>query len=117
MPKLTEEELETIVHRDLPQRRIIGRGRQSVLPVGAEASAPELDAMQSRLSIDTSPLGRMRVDSRDGSGTVYGTNEGFDDEIVVVELPTDNVNPWKSNGQRKAVVVSGALRRVIGEQG
>lgn len=115
MAHLTESELETIVQRDLPQRRIVGRAELNGVATGAEASAPELDEMQRKFGVDGSTFSR--VAARAETDAVYGTGEDFDDEIVIVELAIDKSNPWKSGSQRKAVVVSGSQRRVIGEQG
>ena len=117
MAKLTDEELQEIVQRDLPGRRVVRRASRFAADAArdaasnAEAQAPSL-----------ADLRRKYLGEEDGGITPdfaaldAGHTNNTDDEIVVTSSAQGS-DPWRRGAGPKAAVVSGSERKVIGAQG
>jgi hypothetical protein len=109
--KLSKEELEGIIERDLPGYALASdeihppdRSR-SIEP---DASGADIDALREKF------LGGPGVG--EGGRSADDEPDADDDEIVAVR-PKDAIDPFDQRARPKTVVVSGRDKRVIGSQG
>lgn len=119
MAKMKKADLEKIVERELPGRRIARKSEAAKdaprpKPV-SEARSPDLDTLRRKYLRRgrTQPASRQprRPEVDDPRPT-----RADDDEIVAVE-PKAPAHPWDRAARPKAVVISGRDKRIVGKQG
>lgn len=127
MPKMTSEEIDEIVKKDLPDYHVakqIGHSaaHDSVSRPRVEGSTPDIQALRRKYLPQEY---RNRVTSATdsppnvgdaGLGSSAGSDEKPDDEIIAV-TPNVSADPWDRSARPKAAVISGADKKVIGQQG
>lgn len=120
MAKMSEEDLDEIIKRDLPgfkvAKRIDGLDSRAA-EMDPDATSPLIDELRRKF------LGRsLRVPGDDsaldsgGSEAATDTDVEIEDEIVAVE-PESGTDPTDQRSHSKVAVVSGKDQRVIGTQG
>jgi hypothetical protein len=115
MAKMKKEEIEKIVRREMPgfhvasktgSRNATDSARKRPAP---DADTPDLKALRRKyLSGDSKRDTRQQTDAR--------PVENDDDEIVAVE-PDDAEDSLDRVSRSKAIVVSGAKKKIVGKQG
>jgi len=115
MAKMKKEEIEQIVRRDMPGFHVARKSATRNAADAAkkrptpDANTPDLDALRKKyLSGDSKKTARPQTDTR--------PTEADDDEIVAIE-PDDAPDSFERVSRSKAVVVSGANKRIVGKQG
>jgi hypothetical protein len=111
MARLSDEELNEIVERDLPGHRVVRRKGEDA---GADADPARLDVDE--VSPDLAELREKYLGDASPDAVPEDLGENTDDEIVIVES-TDPADPLDHGSRPKAVVVSGKDRKIIGYQG
>jgi hypothetical protein len=117
MAKISDDELQRIIERDLPGYKVSQRAL-SPSPTDADRTRQASDAG----TPDLETLRRKYAGSSGGAGAAANPRDDLlgagndDDEIVAVE-PTQAAHPWDRAARPKAAVISGRNRRVIGTQG
>lgn len=117
MARMKKEDVERIIQREMPGYRVApqrgGPGADAPRKrATAGAGTPDLEALKRKyLSKEPKTSGSAAT----GRDSVH-TRRNEDDEIVVVE-PDSVVDPWDRVSRRKAVVVSGREKRIVGKQG
>jgi hypothetical protein len=116
MSKLSREDLEEILERELPGYRLAPSREEtdapSAMPAVDEAT-PDLEALRQKfLGADASEA------AEQPSRTSAGSEDSVEpeDSIIAVE-PKEATDPWDQSRRPKVVIVSGKDRRVIGTQG
>jgi hypothetical protein len=123
MSKLSDDEKEAIIKRDLPGYKFIrdaGVSKSIVADssrVEPEAGTPDIVALRKKYfgeDVDyPESTGGLSKEVR-FSGDPETTND--DDEIVTVQ-PENKRDAWDRGSQPKSVVISGAKKKIIGSQG
>src|SRR4051812_6224385 len=109
MQRLSNQELEAIIERDLPGHELVSREHAPVDHTSVEPDEAGVDIAALRQRF----LGEgAEVAASDAAAT--GINEH--DEIVAVR-PKDPGDPYDHKARPKTVLVSGREKRVIGRQG
>ena len=143
MAKLSKEEVEEIIERDLPDFQVAQESlekeesdspdaagiRDSSRPNISDATSPDLNTLREKLrrrsrSADTNRTVASREFSRDfqefsldtDDVQTAGQDETADDVIVAVK-PKKSHSPFDAGYRTKAVVISGRSKKVIGRQG
>jgi hypothetical protein len=124
MARISRQELEDIIARDMPGYRLAKQtGSTPDVPQRRDAAVGHTDATTPSLhrlrqkylfskygAFDAAPTESDTVRSEDAQ-------EGDDeDEIVAVE-PINAPHPWDVGARPKVIVVSGREKRIIGRQG
>ena len=143
MAKLSKEEVEQIIERDLPDYQVVNeslekeqgdtsdvrRLRDSSKQGSSDATSPDLETLREKL--------RQRSRSADSTGSNAGEKfpRGFQefsldtddseiaaeddtaDDMIVAVKPKKSHSPFDAGYRTKAVVISGRSKRVIGRQG
>jgi hypothetical protein len=137
MAKLSKEEIEEIIERDLPTYQVAGEAvednaahrddfsrhrdsaRQNSL---SDAISADLDTLRQKLR----ERSRTSVDSSQGALNSFDTHQPDDagdaddnaaDDTIIAVRPKTSSNPYDAGYRTKAVVISGRSKRVIGRQG
>jgi hypothetical protein len=121
MAKMSEEDLDEIIKRDLPGFKVakrIDRLDSQAAETDPDARSPLIDELRRKF------LGRSRqADDNDSALDSHGSRAGdtdsddeIEDEIVAVE-PDSGTDPTDQRSHSKVAVVSGKDQRVIGTQG
>jgi hypothetical protein len=118
MARLSDEELNKIIERDMPGHRLVRRKGDE--PAGGGDAAASERAVDD-VSPDLAELKQKYLGDSGGGADAAADAQGppaenTDDEIVIVE-PKGRTDPLDHGSRPKAVVVSGAERKVIGYQG
>lgn len=106
MPRMKRTEVEAIIKRDLPGKRVVRKARTDAKRTTAAAASEELDTLYRRFGItppttEETPNGAVAVD---------------DDEIVAVE-DEERIDAFSRASRPKTVIISGATKKVVGSQG
>jgi hypothetical protein len=137
MGKLSKEEIEEIIERDLPSYQVVkesaeedvdnrddfSRHRDSAKHSSlSDAISPDLDTLRqklrgrSRTRVDSS-LGGLNSLSNHKADDVGDADDNAADDTIVAVRPKKSRNPYDAGYRTKAVVISGRSKRVIGRQG
>ncbi|HKY45575.1 MAG TPA: hypothetical protein VJM50_20975 [Pyrinomonadaceae bacterium] len=137
MAKLSKEEVEQIIERDLPDFQVVkesiekdtdntdfGRFRDSARQRSiSDATSPSLDTLREKLrqrsgrsQSDSTTLGSYRNEGFRSDDVGDVDNETADDTIVAVRPKTSH-SPYDGGYRTKAVIISGRQKKVIGRQG
>lgn len=111
MKKLTRDELEAIIRRDMPGHRLadqVRRAAEDAARTAVEAATPELDAVQRKYARKGAPVAARKTPEK---------QEGSDVEMVLVQPEAVGSHPSDPASAPKAVVVSKSQRKIIGHQG
>jgi len=111
MPRMTREQLQQIVSKELPGKRIVGERsdidtRQQPAPEGSTEELPDLLREYG-----------IRPSEQASSSDSARPNGDIDDDAIVAVEDEHVSDPWRSESRPKAVVISGRTKRVIGQQG
>lgn len=141
MAKLSKEQVEEIIARDLPDYQVVqesleqegesdvARARDSARQGSiSDATSPDLDTLREKLRQRTPSADTTDADSNEGAGLREGRSWSFlEDGTAVEEDPADDVivavkpkkshSPFDAGYRTKAVVISGRSKKVIGRQG
>lgn len=139
MARLSKEEVEQIIERDLPDYQVVKESlekeesgadvagfRDSAKESSSDATSPDLDTLRENLrrrSADstTSDASRRFLHSYhsftfDAEDEATADDDTADDVIVAVR-PKKSHGPFDAGYRTKAVIISGRSKRVIGRQG
>ena len=131
MAKLSPDELDSIIRRDLPGYHISSRSSMSKsAPFDFDSgrsysvsAAPGLDSARDE-SLKNKYLGDDAVDdeSPDGLDQPASAGDADDDtddadEMIVAVEPDHSAHPWDRSARPKAAVVSVKDKKIIGQQG
>jgi len=129
MAKLTADEIERIVKRDMPGYRVSTKssaGRDEAARDSRNAARPEsasetdqtpFDALRSRYLGDAAweeETESPEVDLEIASDAANGNDD--DAEIIAVE-PEQAAHPWDRGARPKAAVISTKSKKIVGQQG
>ena len=123
MARLSRQELEDIVARDMPGYRLSkqaaegeDRTARDAAAGPADATTPSLSQLRHKSLLDKYGAPSARLDA-DAGERLQDADADDGDEIVTVE-PTKAAAPWDVSASRpKVVVVSGREKRIVGRQG
>jgi len=121
MAKLSKQEIEEIVERDMPGYQVVRHEEgvdERVSSAEADEVAPDIETLREKYLGDSensaaeggNPGGETGLSAEDDD------DDQADDAIVAVQ-PKETRDPFDHAARPKAVVVSGKDRRVIGCQG
>ena len=127
MAKLSKEEVEEIIERDLPDYKVVkesleknlSNGAGSVLhrdsPKGSasDAASPDLNTLREKLKSRPASRGARSL----ADHTADDVDDNAADDMIVAVRPKRSGNPFDSGYRTKAVVISGRSKKVIGRQG
>jgi len=112
MARLGDDELESIIQRDMPGYKVVSRGGGAAagapMPEPDEV-APDIDELRAKYLGEQAP----------GAAAADGESEAdaeADEEIVTVG-PESTADPFDPGARPKKVIVSANSRRIIGSQG
>ena len=146
MAKLSKEEVEEIIERDLPDFQVVKesldraetdspdaeRIRDSSRPNISDATSPDLNTLREKLrrrsrSVDARRTSASKEFSRDFQEFSLDTDDTDDvqtadqddttDDVIVAVKPKKSQSPFDAGYRTKAVVISGRSKKVIGRQG
>jgi len=131
MGKLTREELQQIIERDLPGHRVVASQNEPVeeaissdassTDLGVEAATPDLATLRRKylrkkyLSEDTLDA-EEAADASVEAERLADEDSDDDDEIVLVASKNSS-DPLDRRSQVKAVIVDTRTKKIIGAQG
>ena len=137
MAKLSKEEVEQIIERDLPDFKVVqesvdrdtdntdfGRFRDSSRQRSiSDATSPNLDTLREKLrqrsgrgEADSSTFGFGRTEAV-RSDDVGDVDDDTADDAIVAVRPKTSHSPYDAGYRTKAVIISGRQKKVIGRQG
>jgi hypothetical protein len=117
MAKLSKEEIEEIVERDMPGYKVVQHeeGTDERAPeAGVDEVAPDIDTLREKYLGKTENPGH----EADTSPTTDADDDEADaDDAIVAVQPNETADAFDHAARPKSIVVSGKDRRVIGSQG
>jgi hypothetical protein len=119
--KLSKQEIEEIVERDMPGYQVVQHepetADRAIQETSADEVAPDIDTLREKYlgeDTDDNPGHETERSSAEPDGD--SEEENTDDAIVAVQ-PKETGDPFDHAARPKSIVVSGKDRRVIGSQG
>ena len=121
MKKLSRSELEEIIKRERPGRRIVDPPPQDDAPIARpapDAVSPSAEAIRQKYR-DGAPEADVKRSSANDTPANDAEDDvdDFDDVIVPLDAEDAPADPWDRGRRAKSVIVSGREGTVIGEQG
>jgi hypothetical protein len=127
MAKLSKQEIEEIVERDMPGYKVV-RHEEGVDERAAQAEpdevAPDIETLREKYLGDAEDIAAENENS--GANDAVPENEAAEnpndnadnaDDAIVAVQPREPADPFGHASRPKTIVVSGKDRRVIGSQG
>jgi hypothetical protein len=118
MAKMSEEDLDEIIKRDLPGFKVAKRIDEldsRTAEADADASSPLIDELK-RKFLGKTDGDDSALDAGNSPDAEAEADDELEDEIVAVE-PESGTDPTDQRSHSKVAVVSGKDQRVIGTQG
>jgi hypothetical protein len=128
MAKLSKQEIEEIVQRDMPGYKVVHHEEgtdERAVEASPDEVAPDIDTLREKYLGDSENTAA-EGNNPDGEGSepapvetenhTDSDEENTDDAIVAVQ-PEQTSDPFDHAARPKTIVVSGKDRRVIGSQG
>lgn len=132
MAKLSKEEVEEIIERDLPNYQIVRQSGEDVVDRDdfsrfrdsgrqrsiSDATSPNLDTLREKLKQRGERLENSDRNSLDHMSDDIGeADDAVADDMIVAVRPKKTDSPYDTGYRTKAVVISGRSKKVIGRQG
>jgi hypothetical protein len=112
MPRLSNEDLEKIVQRDMPGYTVTSRAPEQ--PPAEAAPPPQAD----QVAADIQELRTRYLDAPEADAAPPGVDAAqTDDEEVVTVAPAGGPDPANPGARPKKVIVSAGQGRIVGSQG
>jgi hypothetical protein len=130
MAKLSREEIEHIVERDMPGYKVVEHQEgvdEREVQAAPDEVAPDIETLRQKYLGDADGAREESNPGNDADDTTENSadpnrddanddDDSTEDSIIAVQ-PKETADPFDHVGRPKAVVVSGKDRRIVGSQG